>query len=136
MRIPGLVGAIRAQHQSSKEHSSRTQVQIQDFSKAVADLSTSVHSQSSPPASTLSLLPLSLPEFTGGEFLDRFLDQLSQVLSSSSVDPRFRIPYLKQQCQNDSRAFDTMSSYETQHKAEIFHKTSIEEFRKLYDACL
>ena len=92
--------------------------------------------QSSPPASTLRLPPLSLPEFTGGEFLDRFLDQLTQVLVSSTVDPRIWIPYLKQQCQKDSRAFDIISSYETQHKAENSDKTTTDEFRKLYDACL
>ena len=134
--INGLAGAIHAQHQSSKEQSSRMQVQIQDLSKAVADLSTSMRSQSSPPTSTLRLPPLSLPDFTGSEFLDRFLDQLMQVLSSSNVAPRFWIPYLKQQCQKDSRAFDIISLYETQHKAEISDRTTTDEFRKLYDACL
>ena len=70
--IGGLTDAIRAQHRSSKEVTSRTQDQIQELSQAVAELSTSVRTQSSSSASTLRLPPLSLPEFSGGEFLDRF----------------------------------------------------------------
>ena len=70
--IGGLTDAIRAQHRSSKEVASRTQDQIQELSQAVAELSTSVRTQSSSSASTLRLPPLSLPEFSGGEFLDRF----------------------------------------------------------------
>ena len=133
--IGGLTDAIRAQHQSSKEVTSRTQDQIQELSQAVAELSTSVRTQSSNSASTLRLPPLSLPEFSGGECLDRFLDQISQVLSSSNVDPRFWIPYLKQQCQKDSRAFDIISSFEAVNKAKISTKTSKDEFLALYATC-
>ena len=72
-----LTDAVRAQRQSSKKVTSRTQDQIQEHSQAVPELSTSVRTQFSSSASTLRLLPLSLPKFTGGEFLDRFLDQIS-----------------------------------------------------------
>ena len=133
--IGGLIDAIRAQHQSSKEVTSRTQDQIQELSQAVAELSTSVRTQSSSSASTPRLPPLSIPEFSGGEFLDRFLDQISQVLSSSNVDPRFWVPYLKQQCQKDSRAFDIISSFEAANKAKISTKTSKDEFLALYATC-
>ena len=75
--IGGLTDAIRAQHQSSKEVTSRTQDQIQELSQDVAELSTSVRTQSSYSASTLRLPPLSLPEFSGGECLDRFVDHVS-----------------------------------------------------------
>ena len=92
--IGDITDAVRAQHQSSKNVTSRTQDQIQEHSQAVTELSTSVRTQSSSSASTLRLPPLSLPKFTGGEFLDRFLDQISQVLSFSNVDQRFWIPYL------------------------------------------
>ena len=127
--IQGLTGTIKEQHKVS----SATQRQIQELSSSVAELSTSLRSQE---PSALRLPPLYLPEFSGGENVDRFSEQFTQVLQSSSVDPKYWIPYLKQQCQKDSRAFDIICSFELANASKANTKTSPEEFRALYDACL
>ena len=127
--IQGLTGTIKEQHKVS----STTRRQIHELSSSVAELSTSLRSRK---PSALRLPPLYLPEFSGGENLDRFSEQYTQVLQSSSVDPKYWIPYLKQQCQKDSRAFDIICSFELANAGKTTTKTSPEEFRALYDACL
>ena len=134
--INGIAGAICTQHQSSKKNSLLTHKFKPRIYQTCCRLIYLHVFSASPSASTLYLHPLSLPEFTGGEILDPFLDQLSQVLSSSNVDPQFWIPYLKHQCQKDSYASDIILSFEKQHRAEISNKTTTGEFLKLYDACL
>ena len=133
--IHGLAGAIRDQHASSKDTIASTQQQIQDLSQAVAESSTSVRSRD-PGQATLRLPPLSLPEFTGGEYIDRFAEQLTQVLHSSNIHSKFWIPYLKQQCQKDSRAFDVICSFELSQASNLSPLTSAEEFSALYEECL
>eukprot|EP00794_Sanderia_malayensis_P021062 gene21062-biopygen14629 len=136
--INGLAGAIRDQHHASREVTGTTQQQISDLSHAVNELSASVRSRGDQQSqAALRLPPLTLPEFTGGELqIDRFCEQLSQVLSSSNTHAKFWLPYLKQQCQKDSRAFDIICSFELSNASRISHKTSSDEFLSLYDECL
>ncbi len=68
--------------------------------------------------------------------IHRFCEQLTQVLSSSNISTKFWIPYLKQQCQKDSRAFDIVCSFELSNVNSISTKTSNEEFRSLYHECI
>ena len=127
--IQGLTGTIKEQHKVS----STTRRQIQELSSSVAELSTSLRSRE---PSALRLPTLYLPEFSGGENVDHFSEQFTQVLQSSSVDPKYWIPYLKQQCQKDSRAFYIICSFELANTSKTNTKTSPEEFRALYGACL
>ena len=63
------------------------QKQIQQLSTAVADLSKFIRSQE-PVQTALRLPSQSLPEFTSAENIDRFSEQLTQVLQSTQVNPR------------------------------------------------
>ena len=136
--INGLAGAIRDQHHSSRDLAASTQQQIQDLSQAVTELSAAVRPRgdsSTQPA--LRLPPLTLPEFTGGDLeIHRFCEQLTQVLSSSNISTKFWIPYLKQQCQKDSRAFDIVCFFELSNVSNISTKTTNEEFLSLYQDCI
>ena len=66
------------------------------------------HSASSSNVDTLKLPQVVLPRYTGKpeEQLDRFLDQLTTLLKSSGVPPKHWTTYLKQQVQQDVRAYD------------------------------
>ena len=122
--IQGLTGTIKEQHKVS----SATQRQVQELSSSVAELSTSLRSRE---PSALRLPTLYLPEFSDGENVDHFSEQFTQVLQLSSVDPKYWIPYLKQQSQKDSRAFDIICSFELANTSKTNTKKSPEEFRGL-----
>ena len=47
------------------------------------------------PQQALPLPNLILPEFTGREDLDRFLDQMSTLLEASGVPPQHWLPFVK-----------------------------------------
>ena len=68
------------------------------------------HSASSSNVDTLKLPQVVLPRYTGKpeEQLDRFLDQLTTLLKSSSVPPEQWTTNLKQQVQQDVRAYDSV----------------------------
>ena len=87
-------------------------------------------------SSPLSLPQLTLPEFTGCENLDQFTEQLTNVLTSSSISAKFWFTYLKQQCRKDARAFNVICKYETIHASKINEKTSNAEYLDFYRKCL
>ena len=133
--IQGIAAVVRDQQAAQKDVTLQTQQQIQHLSQAVTDLSQSVRLKEASAHSPLRLPQLTLPEFTGGEQVDKFIEQLTQVLSSSGVAAKFWLTYLKQQCQKDSRAFDIICSFELANASKISHKTTNDEFLELYDRC-
>ena len=86
--------------------------------------------------SLLRLPQLTLPEFTGRENLDRFAEQLTNVLASSGVSAKYWFTYLKLQCHKDAWAFDIICNYETIHASKLNEKTSYVEYLEFYDKCL
>ena len=133
--IKGLADVVKEQQAASKDTFSTTQQQIQDLSAAVQALSDTV-ATSSASNSTLRLPQLTLPEFTGREDLNRFAEQLTNVLASSGVSAKFWFTYLTQQCRKDARAFDIICNYETTNASKIHDKTSNDEYLAFYDKCL
>ena len=133
--IKGLADVVKEQQAASKDTFSTTQQQIQDLSAAVQALSDTV-ATSGASNSTLRLPQLTLPEFTGREDLNRFAEQLTNVLASSGVSAKFWFTYLKQQCRKDARAFDIICNYETTNASKIHDKTSNDEYLAFYDKCL
>ena len=79
--VQGIAAVVRDQQAATKDVTNETQQQIQQLSLAVTELSKSVHSKEVSSHSALRLPQLSLPEFTGSEQVDKFLEQLTQVLS-------------------------------------------------------
>ena len=133
--IKGLAAVVQDQQAASKDAYSKTQKQIQDLSAAVHALSNTVGTNGAS-SSPLRLPQLTLPEFTGCENLDRFTEQLTNVLTSSGVSAKFWFTYLKQQCRKDARAFDVICNYETTHASKITEKTSNAEYLDFYRKCL
>ena len=112
--IKGLTDIVQKQVDSMKS----TDTQIQQLASTVENLAKSQPTPSKPTIvnSGLRLLNLVLPEFTGEEPLDRFLDHLQNLLVSSKVPRQYWITYLKQQCIKDSRAYDALVSAEQAHQ--------------------
>ena len=87
----------------------------------------------------LRLPNLVLPEYTGKEPLDRFLEQIESLLVSSAVPTKHWITYLKQQCQKDARAYDALNSSHQTHLHLLgpdFSKTADAEFKQHFDQCV
>ena len=104
--LNGLAHVIKEQVAANKARGD----EIASLAAAVKDLTDFVgHSASS---SGLRLPNLTLPEFTGNEDLDRFLEQFTNVLQASGTDFRHHFTYLKQQCRKDARAFDFLCTWE------------------------
>ena len=56
---------------------------------------------------------LILPEHTGKQTLERFINQMESLLRLSGVPFKFWTTYFKQLCQKDSLAYDTLPESET-----------------------
>ena len=107
--IKGLAAVVRDQNAAIKSRAD----ELTQLASAVKDLSTYVgQSSSTHPSSSLRLPNLTLPEFTGTEDLDRFLEQFTQVLQSSGVPTQHFLTYLKQQCRKDARSFDILCTFD------------------------
>ena len=91
--ITGLADIVKDQQRASKDACSKAQQQIQDLSAAVQILSNTVSTKSST-NSPLRLLQLTLPELTGRESLNRFAEQLTNILASSGVSAKIWFTYL------------------------------------------
>ena len=94
--INGLAEVVKEQQAASIDTFPTTQQQIQDLSSAVQASSETV-TMASALNSTLRPQQLTLPELTGREDLNRFAEQLTNVLASSVVSAIFWFTYLKQQ---------------------------------------
>ena len=132
--ISGL--AAVAKEQSASKNSRAEELKSLAF--AVKDLSNLINlqSQASPGHAALRLPNLTLPEYTGIEDLDRFLDQFNQVLRSSGANPKFYLTYLKQQCRKDSRAFDILCNYESTHLVRLPASPTSDDYYQFYNAAL
>ena len=100
--IQGLAAVAKEQQATNKDLSAETQQKIVDLASSVKELSLAVDKKNSHQRTPLRLPQLTLPEFTDKENLDRFAEQLINVLTSSGVDPSHWLTYLKQQCCRDS----------------------------------
>ena len=141
--IKGLAEVVQNQQILQNTAMKETTAQLKQLSETVATLT-----QSLPPAgptllvyiTSLRLPNLVLPKYTGKEHLDRFLAQLQTIFQSSDVPAKFWLTYLKQQTQQDSRAYDAICTAEKEHAAKILgpdpSKTSPAEFAKLYKQCV
>ena len=103
--IKGLAEVVHQQHQSQKDTAQHLQGLVTTFEQLTQTLNPKVS------ASTQGLLlpNLVLPEYTSKTDLDRFLDQIQHLLETSGVHPKFWVRLIKQQCQQDSRAYDALS---------------------------
>ena len=137
--IKGLAEVVQNQQILQNTAMQEITAQLKQLSETVATLT-----QSLPPAgptgTSLRLPNLVLPKYTGKEHLDRFLEQSQTIFQSSDVPAKFWLTYLKQQTQQDSRAYDAICTAEKEHAAKILgpdpSKTSPAEFAKLYKQCV
>ena len=112
--IKGLTGIVQSYTDSIKT----TNTQIQQLAATVENLTKGQPTQSKPTLNSGLRLPnLVLPEFTGKEPSDRFLDHLHNLVISLNVPAQYLLTYLKQQCITDSRAYDALVSAEDVSKA-------------------
>ena len=88
-QMKGSAEIVKPQQTTQAIQQSETTTQLQQLSYTVHDLSQVMETtQTKPtPQQALRLLNLILPEFTGGEDLNRFLDQVSTLLEASGVPP-------------------------------------------------
>ena len=106
--VKGLADIVKSQLSSQHEAQEVNRQHIEALAKTVSDLASNSTNTSS--VDTLKLPQVVLPRYTGKpeEQLDRFLDQLTTLLKSSGVPPKHWTTYLKQQVQQDVRAYDSV----------------------------
>jgi hypothetical protein len=106
--VKGLADVVKSQLSSQHEAQEVNRQHIEALAKTVSDLASNSTNTSS--VDTLKLPQVVLPRYTGKpeEQLDRFLDQLTTLLKSSGVPPKHWTTYLKQQVQQDVRAYDSV----------------------------
>ena len=142
-----LNGLMKSQQAANSTAFQKTTEQLQTLSSTVEALSKSITPQalatqtqsSNDSLARLRLPNIILPVFMGKENLGRFIEQLTSLLQSSGVSPRFWVSYLKQQIQKDARAYDALIEAEKQHKhilGATLDKASPAEFGKYLDACV
>ena len=134
--IQGLAKVVKDQQATNRDLASSTQQQIEDLASSVKELSLAIGTKDHATGSPLRLPQLTLPEYTGKENLDRFAEQLSNVLSSSGVSACHWFTYLKQQCRRDARAFDIICNFESKHLTEISSTASSEHHVEIFENCL
>ena len=106
--VKGLADVVKSQLSSQHEAQEAKRQHIDALAKTVSEFAS--HSASSSNVDTLKLPQVVLPRYTGKpeEQLDRFLDQLTTLLKSSGVPSKHWTTYLKQQVQQDVRAYDSV----------------------------
>ena len=88
--IQGLAEVVKQQNAANKSRAD----ELAQLTSAVRDLSDFVGQSSRGHSAALRLPNLTLPEFTGSEDLDRFLEQFTHVLKSSGADVKHYLTYL------------------------------------------
>ena len=88
--IKGLAEIVKLQQTTQATQQSETTTQLQQLLNTVHDLSQVIKTtqKKATPQQALRLPNLILPEFTGREDLDRFLDQVLTLLEASGVPPQ------------------------------------------------
>ena len=119
--ILGLADVVKNQQQLQNTAIQKTTEQIQTLSDTVANLAQNLPSASPSIIQTngLRLPNLILPIYTGREHLDCFITQLESILKSSNVLSQYWLTYLKQQTQQDKRAYDAICEAETANSLTI-----------------
>ena len=107
--LNGLTQVIKEQIAANKAQGD----EIASLAAAVKDLMDFVSNSAS--SSGLRLPNLTLPEFTGNEDHDRFLEESTNFLQASGADFRHHFTYLKQHCRKDARAFDFLCTWRQEH---------------------
>ena len=136
----GLIKGLTAVVQSHTDSMKTTNTQIQQLAATVENLTKAQPTQSKPTLNAGLRLPnLVLPEFTGKEPLDRFLDHFQNLLISPNVPAQYWLTYLKQQYIKDSRAYDALVSAEDTHAKLLgpdVSKASDHDFKQHFEACV
>ena len=116
--IKGLAEVVKPQQLAQTQAYKETTEQLQQLSSTVEALSKSILPQALHGNDALGLrLPnATLPVFTGRENLDRFIEQITNLLRSSGVSPRFWVTYLKQQTQKHAQAYHALIQAEKTHQ--------------------
>ena len=130
--IQGLTDAMKLTH----EQQQATNTQVQQLSNTIKDMST--HSKTFSIPSGLRLPAISLPKYSGlpQDNLERFLEHFDSILTTSSIPARDYVPYLKQQVQEDIRAFDVVTNAEKEHFTKLIKtpdKATDEEYLTYYN---
>ena len=140
--IKSLADVVKNQKQLQNTALQKTADQLQTLSETVANLVQNLPSASPSliQSNGLRLPYLIFPIYTGLEYLDRFITQLERILKSSNVPSQYWLTYLKQQSQQDARAYDAICEAGTANSLPILgpdsSKTSPAEFTKLYQTCV
>ena len=127
--IQGLAAVVKEQNASNK---SRVE-ELGTHAAAVKDLSDFIGHHPSTRSSALRLPNLTLPEYTGTEDLDRFLEQFTSVLSSTGAEAKYFLTFLKQQCRKDSRAFDILCNYDSENSNILPSAPTEEDYVQFYE---
>ena len=82
---------------------------------------------------------MNLPTYKGDptEKLERFLEHFTGIITTLAISPRQYFAYLKQQCQQDIRAFDIIAAAEKEFTAKLLkdpEKASPEEHQAYFEA--
>ena len=140
--IKGLADVVKNQQKLQNTAIQKTADQLQTLLDTVANLAQNLRSASPSLIQSNGLYSpnLILPIYTGREHLDRFITQLGSILKSSNVPSQYWLTYLKQQTQEDARAYDAICEAETANFLTNLGpdstKTSPAKFTKLYQTCV
>ena len=105
-----------------------TQQNIQEIADTIKDLATTKPSHND----SLRLPPVNLPTYKGDPYRET-----RTIPGTSAISPRHYVAYLKQQCQQDIRAFDIIAAAEKEFTAKLLkdpEKVSPEEHQAYFDA--
>ena len=134
--IKGLTEVVQRQNESMKH----TKEHIKQLVNTVKNLAKIQPSEPKPTVTSGLRLPnLLLPEFTGKELLDRFLEHLQNLLISSNVPRQYWVTYLKKQCIKDSRAYDALVMAEQTHVKLLgpdVSKASDHDYQVHFEVCV
>ena len=116
-QMKGSAEIVKLQQTTQAIQQFETTTQLQQLSYTVHGYSQVIETtQTKPtPQQALCLLNLILPEFTGGEDLNRFLDQVSTLLEALGVRPQNCSTFVKQQCHCYLRAYDALLDAKKKH---------------------
>ena len=143
--IKGLADVVQTQQKTNADAFKQTAEQLQNLSLTVEALSKSIAPQAvsslshADAAPGLRLPHITLPVFTGKENLDLFVEQVTSLLQSSGVAPKYWTTYLKQQVHGDARAYDALIEAEKEHQHLLGsspEKASPDEHKKHFESCL
>ena len=144
--IKGLAEVVKSQHSAHKAEQEAhlkamkaTNEHISNLTATVEGLSKQIPKSTATNNQGLRLPDLILPEYTGKQPLERFINQMESLLRSSGVPFKFWTTYFKQQCQKDSRAYDALAEADTSFAATLgsdTSKTTEDQYKQHYEQCI